>query len=144
MDATDFEHDSAYALSLPLIGLEFQGVHYHQTQIRAWVGVNPEHFHVPLPGYDPTKHPKAVVCTNCPKKHPIVPEGFYFPPFERELFKKIRGREVLIKVGPAPSEECSFCSGEGEFRVPSSITKEGREGQKVPCEKCYGSGVVYI
>lgn len=41
---TDFEHDSAYALRLPLIGLQLGSltVHYHTTHFTAWVDPNAE------------------------------------------------------------------------------------------------------
>jgi hypothetical protein len=56
---TDFEHDSAYALRLPLIGVQFDGllVRYHTTFLIGWIDPDAEEdFHVPGPGYDPTKY----------------------------------------------------------------------------------------
>jgi hypothetical protein len=109
-DAVDFEHDSAYALDLPLVGVEFVGVSYKSTEIVAYV--SPEAgadedgrfatFHVPPPGYDPTKHPETVLCRDCENReqHVIVPEGFYQPKFEPELFEIVRGRCVTICFGP--------------------------------------------
>lgn len=113
MDATDFEHDSAYVLQLPLIGLQLDGlaVYNHHVHFVAWVDPNcPENFHVPSPGYDPTKEDGATVCKRkeCVKTekgvtshgHVIVPEGFYVPPFNLELFKMVRGKKVEIRMGP--------------------------------------------
>jgi hypothetical protein len=103
---TDFEHDSAYALRLPLIGMTFDGVEYGSTLLRAWV--DPEgtdDFCVPTSSeYDPTKHPDATTCNydRCAEDpHIIVPEGFYVPPFDRQLFERVRGRKVEIRIGPA-------------------------------------------
>lgn len=121
----DFEHDSAYALRLPLIGVQLGdlGIHYHNTVLTAWIDPNAvdtfsQDFHVPRPGYDPTKHPKAVTCEgiydekkkkyckwNEGKPHVIVPEGFYVPPFDRELYEAVRGKRVEITIGPTyPAE----------------------------------------
>lgn len=102
-NATDFEHDSAYVLKLPLIGLSFQGVNYHATSFMAWVNPNdPEEFHVPRPGYNPLRHKDTVKCNNkdCKKEpHLIVPEGFYVPPVDLELFEAVKGKqlEIIIK-----------------------------------------------
>ena len=102
---TDFEHDSAYALSLPLIGLRFTRLDYHSTHFDAWV--DPSHdadrgFRVPSPGYDPMKHPDAIVCRakTCRRDGPhiIVPEGHYLPPFNKELFKLVAGKRVEITI----------------------------------------------
>ena len=113
MDATDFEHDSAYVLQLPLIGLTLDGlaVYNHIAHFVAWVDPNnPGDFHVPRPGYDPTKEDGATICKRkeCVKTekgvtshgHVIVPEGFYVPPFDLELFKMVRGKKVEIRMGP--------------------------------------------
>lgn len=107
MGATDFEHDSAYALRLPLIGVHFCGIRYQQTHIVAWVdpNLNPtdrsNDFHVPGPGYDPTKLPEAHVCKlkECRKPHPIVPQGHYVPPFNADLYQLVRGKRVEITIG---------------------------------------------
>lgn len=118
MDATDFEHDSAYVLQLPLIGLELDGlaVYNHRTHFIAWVDPNrPEDFHVPGPGYDPRKEEGAHRCKDpaCQKDdkgkkvepHVIVPEGFYVPPFNLDLYKMVRGKKVEICVGPVFENE---------------------------------------
>ena len=106
---TDVEHDSPYVVRLPLIGLQLDGlaVCYHTTHFVAWVDPNdPTGFHVPGPGYDPTKHKNAVLCKvkSCreesPKGHILVPPGFYVPPFDPELFRLVRGKQVEIQIGP--------------------------------------------
>ncbi len=60
------------------------------------------------PGYDPTRHPKATICGE--KKpccwrdgepHVIVPEGFYVPPVDIELYQLVSGKEVEIVLGAA-------------------------------------------
>jgi len=112
---TDFEHDSAYALQLPLIGLQFENfVEYSRVHADAWIEPNdPERFRVPLPGYNPMKHPKTVICDgkkHCKwgdsKSHPIIPEGFYAgPPTDLELYKLVRGKRISIIFGPTPEKE---------------------------------------
>jgi hypothetical protein len=105
---TDFEHDSAYALRLPLVGVQLASlpVLYHNTILVGWVDSahdeGYEEFHVPRPGYNPMEHPKAVTCEDehCAEKHIIVPEGFYVPPFDLELFNFVRGKRVEIIIGP--------------------------------------------
>lgn len=121
----DFEHDSAYALELPLIGLQLGdlGIHYHTTYLTAWVDPNAadqfsQGFRVPRPGYNPMKHEKAVTCEgvynekkrkyckwNEGKPHIIVPEGFYRPPFDLELYRAVAGKQVEIHIGPVRKEE---------------------------------------
>jgi len=107
--ATDFEHDSAYTLVLPLMGVEFKGVEYHTTEVTGIIPVDcltefGESFHVPLPGYNPLKHPKTEPCQHCERNHRephvIVPEDLYTPPVNRELYELVKGREVLIRFSP--------------------------------------------
>lgn len=100
---TDQEHSSAYALRLPLVGLSYIGTLYQQTELTAWVDPNAPHdFHVPRPGYDPMKHPKAERCVqgSCKAEpHVIVPEGFYVPPIDLTLYELVRGKRVEILIG---------------------------------------------
>lgn len=110
---TDFEHDSAYAFRLPLMGLEMDELFlsYHQTRLRAIVDPNnSDDFRVPRPGYDPLKMEGTHTCKaydQCKEKpHLIVPEGFYAgPPFDRKLFELVRGKRVEIIVGQPHDEE---------------------------------------
>lgn len=102
--ATDFEHDSAYALHLPLIGITLGelAIRNNITHIKAWINPNrPRDFRVPEPKYDPTKHQDACECPDCKgeDRHIIVPEGFYLPPTNQELFKKVSGHKVEIHIG---------------------------------------------
>jgi hypothetical protein len=116
----DFEHDSAFALQLQLVGLTYKGTEYHRSTFTAWVEFDDqEGFRVPKPGYNPMKHPKATTCAgiynekkglyckwNEGEKHIIVPEGMYVPPFEPKLWRMLRGKKVEIELGPAlPKEE---------------------------------------
>ncbi len=107
---TDFEHDSGYALRLPLIGVQLDSVSYHSTCIVAYV--NPElsdfspDFRVPRPGYNPMEHEDAIKCQECKgDSHIIVPEGHYCPPFDKELFESVGGKRVEIHIGPVVPEE---------------------------------------
>lgn len=108
---TDFEHDSGYAFKLPLIGVEFEMVDYHQATFHGWVDPNDQDdFRVPRPGYNPMKHPQAKKCKPseyCPGGHMIVPEGFWAgPPTDIELWKAVQGKKVQIYISPVyPPEE---------------------------------------
>jgi hypothetical protein len=115
--ATDFEHDSAVAFQLPVLGLKFEGLWHHTAHFSAIV--DPLHdeqgdevddmtngeFRVPGPGYDPTKLPGATTCDygQC-QPHPIVPEGHYLPPHDRKLHEAVAGRYIEIHVGVARDE----------------------------------------
>lgn len=101
---SDFEHDSAYAVRLPLIGVKLEHIWYHTTYLTAWVDPNNENdFHVPRSGYNPMKHPDAETCEMdyCGKPHPIVPQGYYVPPFDEELYNAVRGKKLEIVIGLA-------------------------------------------
>lgn len=103
---TDFEHDSAYAIRIPLIGVEFRSIYYGHTEIVAVIDpMNYDGFHVPPPGYNPMKLDDAHECKSdyCKDEpHIIVPEGNYVPPTNKELFKMVRGRFVEITFGVPP------------------------------------------
>ena len=112
--ATDFEHDSAYACRMPLIGLELEMVRDHSLFAAAWVDPDAlDDFKVPLPGYNPLAHPKAFVCEakRCiegseGEKHIIVPEGHYMPETNPELYELVRGKRVEIYMRPVyPGEQ---------------------------------------
>lgn len=103
--ATDDEHDTGYALCLPLIGLSFRETNYQQSDFSAWVDPNNfEGFRVPRPGYNPMKmkgHRKCSGDCKIREPHIIVPSGFWAgPPPDRELFRDVRGRRVDISIGP--------------------------------------------
>ena len=99
---TDFEHDSAYALRLPLIGVKVTSIRYQTTILEGWVAPRDlDEFHVPWPDYNPMKHPDAFECDNCSReeKHIMVPEGNYVPPTDKELYRYVAGRRVMIRIG---------------------------------------------
>lgn len=103
MDATDFEHDSAYVIVLPLIGVALDSVHNHITRLTAWVDPDAANtFSVPSTGYDPTTHKDAHRCEEerCAEPHWIVPEGYYTPPHDKKLYAQVRGKRVTILFGP--------------------------------------------
>ena len=95
--ATDFEHDSAYAAQLVVQGVRWHNVSYHCTSFSAFIppDIEPEHFRVPQPGYDPFALDKTVECPRC-KTHPMVPENYYVPPGDENAFKLLRGRRIRI------------------------------------------------
>lgn len=97
-DATDNEHDSAYAMTISLVGLRFLYADY----VVVWAGfVEPTtaaYCRVPPVGYNPAADPKARVCDRCDEKHVVVP--YYQPPVDLELFQLVRGRLVRIYMAP--------------------------------------------
>jgi hypothetical protein len=112
---TDFEHDTAYALQLPLIGVMFDGLMIHHSVTRLCAYINPnvdeDSFHVPPPGYDPSTLPGVHRCKDkqClasdPKGHLIVPEDNWFPKFDANLFRRVAGKRVEIHIGSVIEEK---------------------------------------
>lgn len=99
--ATDFEHDSGYAFSFPVVGLQFVSCYYGRPQFEAWIkpGLNVygEDFNVPPEDYDPVAD--AEVCSDCAEPHPIVP---YLSCHNAELYQKVAGCKVIIEMGLDP------------------------------------------
>ena len=107
---TDFEHDSAYAIRMGLIGVEFKNVCYGHTEVMAIIDPQGfDQFGVPPSGYNPMTMEGAEQCENdhCIEHEPhiVVPEGHYVPPGNEELFKLVRGRFVEITFGVPPVTE---------------------------------------
>jgi hypothetical protein len=114
---TDFEHDNIWACKLPLVGVQFEWAESHGFRFFGYVDptldVEDRHngFYVPKPGYDPRKESKVFECKDqrCkgdkPWPHLIVPEGFYVPPFDPELYKLVAGKRVEIIAGKAHDED---------------------------------------
>ncbi len=108
-NATDFEHDSAYAIRIGLVAVEFDDVYYGQSTFTGIINTRPDNFHVPTPGYDPRKLAETVPCdekrcTEVGGPHVIVPEDFYVPPTNQKLFERVAGHYVEIMFG-VPVEE---------------------------------------
>lgn len=108
---TDFEHDSAYAFQLPLIGWTFDSIYYSAVSFTAWV--HPEidrmlGFRVPGPGYNPMEDDDIYECKDgsCAEDpHLMVPEGLYIAPHNPELYEKVKGKKVRITIRPAWDKE---------------------------------------
>lgn len=99
---TDPEHDSAYALGLNLVGLEYDHTYHSTSVFRAFIDpTEPNGFRVPPDGFDPEKLKGVVRCKSCKEKHLIVPEGWYYPPADEKLWTSLRGMMVEVEVGPA-------------------------------------------
>ncbi len=99
-DATDSEEDPARVLRLPLATLPTGSYFYGAAEVTAMVVSDPSNFRVPPNGYNPLAHPETVVCRACKPRHPIVPEGFYLPPFDEAIYNAARGRIVRISFSP--------------------------------------------
>jgi hypothetical protein len=98
--ATDFEHDSARAISMALVGVDIVAVDYAGTRLRAYIEASyPRDFCVPPAGYNPLTDPEATVCRECEEHHVIVPEGMYYPRPDPELHSMLRGLEIEITIG---------------------------------------------
>lgn len=106
---TDFEHDLAFALRLPLIGLKFETCYNGAVEFSAWVDPRNERgFRVPAVPVDPAALPGTVMCDNeqCGNPHPIVPEGWYAPPHDPALFAQVAGRRVkIVMYAPDPKDD---------------------------------------
>jgi|GEM_PF-2518730 hypothetical protein len=121
-NASDLDHSTAWAVRLPLIGLRLGdlGVYMSRTHLTAWIDPEIDEgdraFGVPRPGYNPMALPGVKQCSGvydgktswCKwadgEPHVIVPDEFYTPPFDAELYEVVRGRRVDIVVGPASKE----------------------------------------
>jgi hypothetical protein len=93
--ATDGEHDQAYALRLPVVGLQFEHLWDGRAHFTAWVADDPDEFRVPPPGYDPRD--KTRRCDSCDPKHSFAP---YLPDHDPDLFQEVKGLRLEISVGP--------------------------------------------
>jgi len=96
----DAEHDSAYILVLPLIGVKMTLLHCHTVSLIAWIDPNEyEGFNVPLPGYPSPNDTRKCLRNDCKgdRAHLIGP---YIPKVNTELFTLMRGRRVEINIGP--------------------------------------------
>ena len=111
-NATDFEHDAAWLLKIELIGVEFTSVEYGQTHFQAYIkGDDENDFRIGNADYNPLAHPKAKRCKGTAKEHcrreephVIVPEGFFVPPENPELFNIVRGRRIEVTTGPVTKD----------------------------------------
>jgi hypothetical protein len=102
-DVTDFEHDSAFAIRMSLVGVEFKSTYNGYTEVVAIIDpVDFDGFNVPPVGYNPMKsgHQRD----RCKESHIIVPEDGYVPKHNADLFKLARGRFVEITFGVPPKE----------------------------------------
>lgn len=107
---TDRERSAAFAFMLPLIGVELEGINMGRVVLHGLIDPNdPDGFHVPRPGYDPTKLHGARVDAKStqyePHPHIIVPDGYWFPPPDPALFRAVAGVPVEITFGPAGDED---------------------------------------
>lgn len=106
-NATDFEHSAAWLLKMELVGVTFTAVEYGQTRFEGFIRADEEdQFRVGNADYNPLTLPESKKCGGAKKdycrrgeKHIIVPEGFYVPPTNADLFHIVRGRRVEVITG---------------------------------------------
>ena len=105
LNATDFEHDPARVLSFEVVGLKYTGTDYGRTSVSAWIKSDSvEDFRVPPPDYNPLTHKDVEKCKGkryCKRGEPhlILPEGFYLPKPNVELFEQVRGSFIELTTG---------------------------------------------
>mgnify|MGYP001560155714 CR=1 FL=1 len=103
--ATDFEHSSAFAFRIPVIGLSCPDyVDDSVVEFNAWVSPVFEprwtELRVPSGHYDPFDLPGASICSECDPKHLVVPEGYYAgPPHNSALAEIVAGKRIKIQIG---------------------------------------------
>jgi hypothetical protein len=102
LNATDVEHDSAWAFKFELVGVRLDSVDYGQTCVSGWIRSDDANsFRVPSAGYNPLALPATTKCKECKRSdgHAIVPEGYYVPKSNEVLFEQVRGSFVEIRTG---------------------------------------------
>lgn len=100
---TDEGDDSAYAFHIAVVGLHVDVIHYGVTQLRGWIAAgaeDAERFKVPktVPKLDAFEW--CVRCTG-DERHQVTE---YTPAPDLELYKRLRGAEVLVEMGPVIPE----------------------------------------
>lgn len=104
--ATDFDHDTAIALRLGLVGVSFHMAHGGRLWLDGFVaGDDPGMFRVPEPGWNQLENAVKCMHENCRSKgmqHLVVEEGRYIPPPNPKLFERLRGLRVEIVTGAVP------------------------------------------
>jgi hypothetical protein len=101
----DPEHDPCKAFSFSVIGLQFV---FSMSATMLFEGViDPTRaFCVPGPDYDPAKT-HGEPCSHCKgdEAHLLVPDGFYMPPKNPELFRQMAGKTIEIWIYSYKEEE---------------------------------------
>lgn len=100
---TDFEHDSSYAFSFDLVGLQFDHTWYGMSNFKGFLHADLESFRVPDGDYNPMEHPDSWMCTTCAESHPMLPDGFFTPKTSeqnKKLFMMLLGKPLRISIGP--------------------------------------------
>ena len=107
LEVYDFEHDLCKAFTLPLLGVTFKGSYWSRILFAAAIDpTRPDSFRVPAPGYDPGKtHGKPCETCSGEEPHLMVPEGFYLPDHDPELFAAVVGSQVEINLFAREPEE---------------------------------------
>lgn len=102
---TDIEEDFGFALCLPIMALELDMVMGNNVFFKAIIDPQDSRdFRVPRPGYNPLLHPDTFICqedaclNHAHGAHPIVPEGFWKPPHDYELFEAAKCRTIDIRL----------------------------------------------
>lgn len=97
---TDFEHDSAYAVHIGLIGLQYKFTDNHVSHFEAFLTTEPEDIRIYPADFDPAKVKGSSKCDykGC-NKHLMLPDGYFTPPMY-EFARVVAGKRISITMGP--------------------------------------------
>lgn len=97
---TDFEHDSAYAVHISLIGLQYKFTDNHTSHFEAFLTTTPEDIRIYPADFEPEKVKGSWKCkqSHC-DKHLMLPDGFFTPPMY-EFARVVAGKRISITMGP--------------------------------------------
>lgn len=106
LNATDFEHDSAFILRMHLIGVEYGVLEYGALRFTGWVKPDDDTFRVPTVDYDPLISSKPCDHDQCLKDpHLLVREKCYLPPPNPDLLHQVIGTRLDVWTGLKPNDE---------------------------------------
>lgn len=101
---TDFEHDSAYAFHINVVGTFLHQIYHGVVELRAWLASradDTERFKIPVAPIDLDSLEWCSSCTGS-ERHRV---GAYTPKPHRELWERLRGAELVIQIAPVTPEE---------------------------------------
>ena len=120
LNATDFEHDSAYAFKIALIGVEFEMLHGGTFWFHGWIdAADPTDFCMYPPGVDPyadaapckarecKTSPHRIVERFAPPSASLIKESGRLPGdvATQQLWERVRGQLIKIVITRGPATE---------------------------------------
>lgn len=105
LNLVDREHDSAYALYIELIGVDFDSVAYQQTSLYGWITPqDPESFRVPKSNDLLSTGDLPCELEEC-QEDPHYMTDYYQPAPDAELYERLMGRRVHVTFAPVDPKE---------------------------------------